>query len=196
MNPIQDREDWLNRAARAVCALVLAPDVPESCPTLTDVRISCGFPRGARKGQSKTLPRELSADSTSEIFISPELADPTQILPALTACLIQAAHNAKGWAKGQSALPDAAKIGLHGPSMTTTDTNKGDDLRALFAQIAETLGEYPHAKVLPGRPDGTRLLKVSCHTSCGAVWRASAKWANQMQQCPVCGSAPVHVHNS
>ena len=186
MPTIQDREEWLNKAARAVVALVLTRQVPRSAPALTDLRISCGFPRGARKGRSQTMPRALSKDGTSEVFINPELDDPAQVLPVLTECLIQAAHDAAGWAKGQRAYSDAKAIGLKDP----LNGEVSEELAATFQRIAQTLGTYPHARVFAGKREATRQLKLQCNR-CAAVWRASAKWAVHMSACPCCHSGDI-----
>ena len=87
-----------------------------------------------------------------------------------------------------------ADVKLVGQNYTTPDlvakvTGKAkyaEDYRVegmLFAKLL--VSPYPHARVLAGRSDTTRQLKLSCN-DCGAVWRASAKWAMRMRVCPVC----------
>lgn len=189
---IQDREDWLNRAAHALVMIVLDSQVPRSAPKLATTRITCGFPRGARKGRSQTMRRELSTDGTSEVFISPEMDNPEQVLRVLTVQLIQSAHNAAGWSKGAIALHDAKRIGLHGPSAAFTSDDAGRHLQATFTMIADKLGAYPHARVMPGAKQGTRLLKVSCHDKdCGAIFRTSAKWLESVTCCPCCQGSNI-----
>ena len=40
-------------------------------------------------------------------------------------------------------------------------------------------------RTLNEKKQTTRLLKLEC-SECGAIWRMSKQWADQVQGCPVC----------
>jgi hypothetical protein len=52
------------------------------------------------------------------------------------------------------------------------------------------MGTYPHAALHKGKRDGTRQRKCGCY-KCGAIWRASIKWVDQMDSCPCCQSENI-----
>lgn len=173
------REEWLTHAIEALWPYLYEAGA-ESMPK---VRISVGFPKGTRgsgahrHGQCFAI--DDSADATSELFISPELDDPSEVLDVLTHHLI---HAALGPEVGHGAEfgAIARAVGFLGK---LTATEPAPELSAAFGSIAAELGPYPHAQLhastegaLGGpKKQGTRMLKVECDT-CNMVIRTTQKW--------------------
>ena len=177
---IQDREDWLNRAALAINMLVIREN---NVVAPTSYRIACGFPQGARKARCATMARKLSTDQTNEIFISPELDEPADILPRLTRQLILATHDCHA----ARAKRDCHRVGL---AIVDGEHDKPHNrLVAQFERMATALGAYPHAKVdLSLRPkEKSRQAKIQCLV-CTGVWRASVTQIKTMNHCCMCSN--------
>ena len=153
---------------------------------LPPVQVSCSWPGGGNANSciGECWPRSRSGAGVNEIFISPLIEEPTRALDILAHELIHAVDDCKnGHRKAFSQLMH--KIGLEGKP---TATHAGDRLHAELKEIVEHLGEYPHKKVVPGGPkQSNRQMKVSC-TQCGAIFRMSRKWQDEVEQCPCCSS--------
>jgi hypothetical protein len=170
------REQWLLRALALVSAHLYATSqsvVPET------VRVSCGFPGGRGAGLKaigQCWPTELSADQTTEIFISPVLANPIDVLAVL---VHEAVHAAVGCKHGHKApfRRVAVLAGLEG-KMTATVASEG--LKATLQGWLDSLGIYPHATLsMSGRKkQSTRLVKCEC-LSCKMIVRTTQKWLDQ-----------------
>jgi hypothetical protein len=184
----KDREDWLTKAARML-RLMLLEDSDVS--TKAKIRVSCGFPKGSRRLASMTTPRGLSGDQTNEIFISPEIDQPVELLERLAIELVNAEFDATGFAKGSPAHYALQRIGV----ASLKDHRFVGSTAPLFTKMATALGEYPHVAMNRHelKKDGTRQIKVEC-TECRAIWRASRQWVDRMSQCPCCGSTAITKH--
>lgn len=184
------REAWLLAAIDA-----MRPDFADAGLSLVaGIRVSCGFPsRPAVAARSRRIGEcwrpEAAADGIPQILISPLLADPVEVLGVLRHELIHASgiyNHAKGFAKA------AVKLGLVLPAKATT---VGEGLRAHLADMAQSIGAYPHAALTPGnvtKKQTTRMLKVEC-PECGYTVRTTARWiAEGLPICP-CGAGMVCV---
>ena len=178
------REAWLNAALILVrkhlldTANVVVPDT---------TKVSCGL-AGGRIG-SKRIGEcwgdTCSADGSTEIFISPVLADVTGRSGVLATLVHEAVHAAVGVQHGhKKAFSTPAKAaGLEGKM---TATFAGDKLMDMIAHWAGNLGDYPHAAMsaLGRKKQTTRLVKVECG-GCGYTLRTTQKWLDK-SGCPLC----------
>lgn len=185
------RELWLAKAASLLSDKIFAPagyDVPP-------VRVSTGWPsarglspRNRVVGECWKI--ECAADAINQIFISPFLADPIEVLATLVHELL---HAVLPEAKHGKAFKRAATaVGLEGKPTSTT---AGEALRASLSDLAHDLGDYPHAKLAPvagiRQPQTARMKKITCVT-CEAsgtsyVLRGSRKVIELgLPDCPLC----------
>jgi predicted Zn-ribbon and HTH transcriptional regulator len=123
-----------------------------------------------------------------EIFINPLVDNPLEVLRILLHELVHVWCGIECGHRGQFAII-AKAIGFLGPM---TQTPLSSDLKSKLEEIAEILGDYPHASIDANlrKKQGTRLLKLSC-TSCGFTARVSGKWISLITSaspCPVCES--------
>lgn len=149
-----DRESWLTAAIAE-----LAPLFEVAGKTLPKTRATCGFPSTFRRtgAVSEVFHSSASADGTTEVMISPTLADCTIVFTALAQALV-----------GYQGLPpefigDCAEI----------ITGLGDYPHAAIV-------------VNLRKAQGTRMLKASC-PKCGMIVRMTAKWAATPPICSVDG---------
>jgi len=180
------REEWLTSAID-----ILRPDFTELDATIPDsVRVTCGWPsQGGRPGRKQRIgecwPPSCSEDDTTEMFINPMLGDGVEALEVLVHELVHAAVGCDAGHKGPFRTV-AKGIGLEGKM---TATRAGETLRAKLEGIAESLGDYPHAKLTPKKktPQGTRMLKLEC-PACGWMARTSRKWIDIGLPTCACGT--------
>ena len=177
-----DREGWLSEAADMLFDDVLMPAVEDNQLGYSKplIRISCGWPRGSRGAKSLRGHTYKKADSTSninEIFISPELDEPYAVLDVLAHELIHAILDDNKKHTGPFRLI-AQPAGFEGPM---SDTHAGERLAAVFAEMMDILGDYPHQKLdLNKAKPGSRQLKCEC-IECGLVVRMSRKAIDQVE---------------
>lgn len=156
------REQWLNRGVRQLNEKVFIPCGEKA----ENIKVSVGFPLGSRAKKNSSI-GQCWSDSASEgdnfeIFISPVLDDPIQVLDVLTHELIHAIVGTKEGHKGKFKTL-ALKVGLTGKM---TETVAGDNLKIILTEINEVLGKYPHSKLTPAKrgSKGSRLIKICCPT--------------------------------
>ncbi len=192
----ETREAWLTSGIEALWPYLYETDTVESMPA---ARISVGFPHGPRgtgtHRHGQVFRGDDSTDGTTEIFISPEMDDPADVLPVLAHMLI---HASLGTDEGHGKNFGAASRAL-GLTGKLTDTQPSSELAASFRAIADELGPYPHASLNAregggiggAKKQGTRMLKIECD-SCGMVARTTAKWLDNpgLPTC-ACGGAFV-----
>lgn len=187
---IETREAWLEEATTHLrddfrSAALRLPD---------DVRVSVGFPsksamsrRGRAVGQC--WDGAAASDSVAQVYISPLLDDPVDVLSVLVHELVHAAvgcvHGHKGpFKRGMQ------RIGLEGkPTATIASTS----LVTRLQRLARTIGAFPHARLTPTdqhKKQTTRLLKVTCDP-CAYVCRVTRKMLDEMGApiCPSCDAA-------
>lgn len=204
--PKQTREAWLETAVEYLRALFGAADL--TLPPL--IRVSCSWPsRGglskSRRVMGQCFDAACSTGGVTEIFISPLLRevngeDGKGVLPVLVHELVHAAIGCDA-GHGPEFKAAAKDVGLVGKP---TSTSAGESLRAKLALIAETLGDYPHYKLVPTEKQKTpasaknRQRKITCprldlhETKEPYILRGSRKVIQMgLPNCPVCGETLV-----
>jgi hypothetical protein len=174
--PYAHREAWLAAAVE-----YFKPDfATHGSPLKTKVRVACGWPsRGGLASRARTVGEcwstRASADGANEIFLSPVLADPIEVLSVLVHELCHAAVGNKGGHR-EPFRSLAIKMGLRGPMRSTIP---GPVLTACLNILSAQLGPYPHARLngqaQERRKQGTRLIKCVC-PACGYLARITQKW--------------------
>ena len=145
------RELWLQRAVVALEKKYFsakANKLPKS------VGVACGVISGKLAIGICYNPR-VSTAKTTEIFISPKLEDPIEVLGTLLHELI---HAELGTEAGHGKLFKArmAEVGLGGKA-TATVVPAGSELEKELKRIARELGRYPHKAM---KDDGKKGKKV------------------------------------
>lgn len=184
------REEWLTAAIAALKPWFTDAGSPITLP----VRVAIGFPSRAalavkkrRIGECWSV--ESSGDRTIEMFISPVLDRPIDVLATLAH---EMAHAALGTNVGHRApfKKLVKKLGLIGPA---TATDAGPDFIARIEPIMEDLGPLPHSKLTPmsgfKKPQTTRQLKCECGV-CGYLVRVTKKWL-ETAGAPICPTDKV-----
>jgi hypothetical protein len=182
------REQWLLNA----CA-EMEPWLKEAgAGAAPDLRVSVGWPLGRKKTGGKgshaigqCFDHVSSKDGRYEIFISPELAEPTRVCDVLLHELVHAYVGLEA-KHGKDFKLIATRVGLTG-KMTATVAS--DILIPKLKVLVAELGGYPHAELGAGvgltPKQGTRLLKAYC-PRCGYVVRITRKWADVgLPVCPI-----------
>lgn len=182
----ETREAWLNRAVEALREHVFIP-AGEHVPP---VRVSVGWPKGGRKVIGQCWKTDAAEDEVSQVFISPVLKDMAEVLETLVHELVHAVDNCESGHRGEFKRI-AVEVGLEGKM---TATHAGAELLATLMEVAEELGEYPHAALTPAlsgvKKQSTRMLKVECPDD-GYIVRTTQKWLDiGTPTCP-CGTEMV-----
>lgn len=181
-----NREEWLQQAVKKVETLFDGRQLPE-------VYVSVGFP-GGRGKKSTTVGQcwssATSSDGKQHIFIHPVLDKDLDVLAVLVHELCHAIDDCESGHRG--AFIELAKdVGLQKPWTATTAS---DELAMQLERIAEDLGPYPHASLVPlahTAKQTTRMKKVICEES-GYTVRMTKKWFEQLgyPSCP-CHNEPM-----
>ena len=184
-----NREEWLHQAITALNKEVFSlvnVDLP------TDIKISCGWASSGGASSKRTtigqcFARIVSENKVNEIFISPKLAEPVEVLEVLAHEAIHAYDDCKSGHKGTFKRV-AIAIGLEGKM---TATHAGEVLKEKLQGIAQSIGDYPHAKLDYSKqikPQTTRMIKVACN-ECEFSYRTSQKNIDNMENktCNCCG---------
>ena len=180
------REAWLNAGVDALRSHFEAAGFP--VPTV--VRVSVGFPRGARKAVGQCWKQSAAKDKVSQVFVSPVQANGVDVLDTIAHELVHASLDCEG-KHGAPFVKACKAVGL--TSGKPTSAVAGPELRATLEAIVAKLGEYPHAALSPSDTpkQTTRLLKVACR-ECGYTARVTRKWLDDSGAplCP-CNSKPM-----
>lgn len=186
MSTIATREAWLETAVVALQSHVF----DQADLTIPHVKVSCSWPGGGspRKRIGECWARRCSPLSVNEIFISPKLADPVEVLGVLVHELVHAVDDCKHDHKAPFRRM-ARDVGLEGKPTSTTASAA---LVAVFKEeILPKLGDYPHGSLTPSamKPKAPRsaFVKFTCE-ECDSVFRVTAGHAENVQMCPCCGS--------
>lgn len=180
----QTREQWLSGAVGELRPLFKRA----GHPIPKKVRATCGFPSKLGVAREHRRVGECWSDKASagrvfEIFISPTLAKPLDVLATLAH---ECAHAAVGL-KCKHAGPFrqcALAIGLTGKM---TETEPGDDFIAFSKPALRKLGKYPHDRLNVSsatKTQTTRLLKCEC-PECGYTCRVTRIWI-EAAGAPIC----------
>lgn len=195
---LKTREQWLLEAVPHLSQHLKATaklDVPQ-------VRVSCGWPsRGGTSKKKRVLGEcwlsEAAKDNVSQIFVSPYLRDPIEVLGVLLHELI---HAALPEAKHGPVFKKAARGALlEGPA---TATKVSPELRPALDKLAGELGEYDNssldalAKSVDGKKrQSTRMLKAYCEKNAvhveDYVVRLTKKQTDIGMPCCPCGKEMV-----
>ena len=138
------REAWLIKAVRKLEPLFSAQGYE-----LPACRVSCGFAStGLRSGHiGQCWSRASTADRVNQIFISPSLADPVEVLDTLVHELVHAVDDCQH-KHGKEFKKIALKMGLKGPMR---GASAGPELKARLQTLAADLGPYPHGQLKVAR---------------------------------------------
>lgn len=178
--PTSTREGWMLQAVE-----VMRRWFPEDQP-VPEVRVSIGWPAG--RGTSRAIGQcfYTTADHAPALFVAPSLSNVGEILETL---LHEAVHAAVGSGVGHKGafVKLAKELGFTKPWRSTPAT---PELKDRLHALAESLGDFPHAKVAKsadGRPSvqGTRMLKIECR-ECGCILRMTQTWIDTAGL-PTCG---------
>lgn len=181
------REQWLVAGVGA-----LRPRFEGVGYALPDtIHTSIGFPsHGGLARKVRVLGqcwlREASKDGNCQIFISPVLVTPVEILDTLAHELV---HVVTPGAKHKGKFITASRaVGL--TEGKPTSASAGAELLAVLGQIAGEIGPLPHFALNPAvrlvPKQSTRMVKCEC-PSCGYTARTSRKWLDVGAPiCPAC----------
>jgi hypothetical protein len=126
-----NREAWLNRAVQE-----LKPFFQEKGYVLPAIRISCGFAStGSTKHIGQCFPTTMSDAGENELFISPVLDDPIEVLATLVHEVVHAIDDCKN-SHGKAFKKIALEVGLAGKMRST---HAGDDLKARLTSMFSAL---------------------------------------------------------
>lgn len=141
MTPHPTRESWL----LAAVALLRPVFIAKHHVIPAQVMVSCGFAStGVRSHHiGQCWPTTSSANAQNQIFISPALHEPIEVLDTLVHELVHAVDDCKH-KHGPAFRKIALSLGLKGPMRSA---NAGPELRQTLAQMAQQLGAYPHGKL-------------------------------------------------
>lgn len=182
----ENREAWLKAAydvlSNDFAAQFAAEEQFDGKPF--EVQIATGWPRQDRNG--KVIGQcwaSKSGKGVRNIFISPLLADPIDVLSTLLHEMIHAHDDCNNKHKG-AFVRVAKAVGFVGKP---TSTPPGDELKDYLKTLSGQLGYYPHTAMNPSRDkvQTTRMLKVAC-PDCGCIVRMTQKWVDT-SGIPTCG---------
>lgn len=180
----KNREAWLTQAVKELQTMF--PVLKSKEP----IAISCGWPSRSSLSTKKQRIGECwyarcSDLKRHELFISPILHDPIQVLETVVHELVHPIAGAKAGHRAPFKRI-AVDVGLTGPMTATT---AGPELTKRLNTLSKKLGKYPHGKITASpslKKQSTRLLKAEC-PSCGYVVRITQKWVDYgLPTCP-CG---------
>lgn len=190
------RERWLLDALALMRPVFAGLDIqlPEK------IRVSCSWPRGGKRTAiGQAWQSKASSDGTTEIMVSPSIAEKRQVLATLVHELVHAHQDATGqdMDHGAGFGKTMRKVGLTGkPSKSVAA--EGGAWETLWAGIEDALSDYPHAPITPDdgeKKQATRMIKCSCE-ACGYVARTTQQWIDEPGPpiCP-CNHQPMTVEN-
>ena len=178
------REAWMLSALDDLREIFGAADLK-----VPEVRVSVGWPsRRAMSLVQRTIGEcwhgQAAADGVTQIFVSPVLADPVEVLDTLTHELLHAALPKDTGHKG-AFKRSMALVGLTGKP---TEASAGPELTETLKGIAKKLGPFDHSKLTAGGfpKQTTRLVKAECDL-CGYNVRVTRKWLDEAGA-PICPS--------
>lgn len=198
MTKHETREGWMLAAAARMRELVFTTeDVDFVVP---EFRVSVGWPKGKRSTTNvigECFNTANFEDKVPQIYISPILEDPLEILGCLAHEMIHALDDCQNGHRGHFAYV-FKRIGMVGKK---TQCEIGEDLKLVMKTIIEELGEYPHSKMGRGsgkksgpKKQASRMFKVKCpNADCGYVVRASRMWMELGFPTCVCGTEMAEV---
>lgn len=181
------REQWLMNAVE-----VLRPLFKQhGYDSPVNVKVACGFPsRGGLSQRKRTIGQcwdhAQSEAKVFELFISPVIAEPVEVLAVLAHEMVHATVGLKAGHKGPFKRC-ATAIGLEGKMTSTTP---GKAFTEFAKDSLKSIGEYPHGQLNASarlKKEGTRLIKCTC-PQCGYTARTTRVWIDGPGApiCPAC----------
>lgn len=156
------------------------------------IRVACGFPLDAKrtKALGQYFPASLSKDGSHQVFISPKLDKPVEVIEALIHRLAQAHVGTAGQASTFQVIVRLMLLKPMGVGRNAWAVTKGESNFAhAYESIIDSLGEYPNSELdweKALKKQGTRMLKATC-PSCEYHVRLTKSMAGiGMPTCP-CG---------
>lgn len=146
---IKTREAWLEAAVQEI-----GPLFAKAGYVVPVCRVSCGFAstgvRGGHIGQCWST--KASSDKINQIFVSPALEDPNEVIDTLVHELVHAVDNCEH-KHGKEFKKIALRLGMVGPMRSA---GAGPALKKKINDIAAKLGDYPHARLSVPKKVATR----------------------------------------
>lgn len=141
MPPYKTREEWLLAAVEEIRPIfeTKGHQIPLDC------QVSCGFASTGTRSHhiGHCWSRKSSTDERNQIFISPALLEPVEVLDTLAHELIHAVDNCEH-KHGKEFKKIALSLGMVGPMRSA---EAGPELKAKLVIVAQTPGPYPHGKL-------------------------------------------------
>jgi hypothetical protein len=135
------REEWLLAAVEEIRPIFVnkGHHIPQNC------QVSCGFASTGTRSHhiGQCWPRESSTDERNQIFISPALYEPAEVLDTLVHELVHAVDDCEH-KHGKEFKKIALSLGMMGPMRSA---GAGPELKIKLEEIAKALGRYPHGKL-------------------------------------------------
>ena len=134
------REIWLHNAVDLVSTIFKNKGY-----TIPKVKVSCGFPSTGNKSKhiGQCWGRSSTTEGVNQLFISPVLDEPVQVLDTLVHELVHAIDDCVHH-HGPEFKKIATDVGLQGNMREAT---AGAWLKEQLTTIAKQLGKYPHTKI-------------------------------------------------
>ena len=134
------RELWLQNAVDLV-----SPIFKNKGYTIPKVQVSCGFPSTGNKSKhvGQCWGKSSTNDGTNQLFISPVLDEPVQVLDTLVHELVHAVDDCMHH-HGPEFKKIATDVGLQG---LMREASAGPWLQEQLTAISRQLGKYPHTKI-------------------------------------------------
>ncbi len=141
MQTYKTREEWLIAAIDAVRPLFEEKrhEIPKDC------QVSCGFASTGTRSHhiGQCWSKASSSHERNQIFISPALHEPFEVLDTLVHELVHAVDDCQH-KHGKEFKKIALSLGMVGPMRSA---GAGPELKAKLELIAKALGPYPHGKL-------------------------------------------------
>ncbi len=135
------REEWLQAAIEMIRPTFLSKGyrIPDDC------QVSCGFASTGLRSHhiGQCWSRKSSSDGRNQIFISPALHDPLEVMDTLVHELVHAVDDCQH-KHGREFKKIAMKVGLEGPMRSAS---AGKELKQHLAELAAKIGPYPHGRL-------------------------------------------------
>ena len=180
-----NRETWLQQAVS-----ILEPIFSEVGYGIPPLKVSCGFAASSspRTTLGQCWPRERSGDMVNEIFISPKIEDPVDVLDTLVHEICHAIDDCQS-GHGADFQGIAQVVGLEGPARMA---HAGEALKVRLMTLSNKLGPYPHRALNfpPPRPSNASRNKAKC-PQCGYEVTLLKKWADY--GAPICPNDTIRM---
>jgi hypothetical protein len=141
MHPYKTREDWLLAAVEKIRPIfdLKRHQIPLDC------QVSCGFASTGTRSHhiGQCWSKSSTNNETNQIFISPTLGEPVEVLDTLVHELVHAVDDCQH-KHGKEFKKIALSLGMVGPMRSA---EAGPELKAKLVEIAKILGPYPHGKL-------------------------------------------------